>query len=172
MCNNTREEMARAVLAWIATSPTGTSDPDYLIVGDLNAYSQEDPIDVLRSSGYVDLVVRYEGLFQSQDFIFDGQAGNLGHAFASPSMATQVLDTEEWPINSDEPKVLDYEDFFNQVGCYEADEFRSADHDPISVSLALGAASAVPVMDHRWLIFATALLLGLGGMLTRRSRRA
>ena len=35
----------QALTAWLAGNPTGTGDPDVLIMGDLNAYAKEDPID-------------------------------------------------------------------------------------------------------------------------------
>ena len=34
---------------WLATDPTGSGDPDFLIMGDLNSYAQEDPIDAIKA---------------------------------------------------------------------------------------------------------------------------
>ena len=42
---NQRELAAQALTQWIATHPTGTSDDDVLLLGDLNAYLKEDTID-------------------------------------------------------------------------------------------------------------------------------
>ena len=33
---------AEALVDWLATDPTGSGDPDFLIMGDLNSYAQED----------------------------------------------------------------------------------------------------------------------------------
>ncbi len=37
-------------------APTGSGDPDRLIVGDLNSYDHEDPIRTLREAGYTDQI--------------------------------------------------------------------------------------------------------------------
>ncbi|MCC6416609.1 MAG: ExeM/NucH family extracellular endonuclease, partial [Opitutaceae bacterium] len=42
-CNRVRTRAAEALVAWLATDPTGAADPDYLIIGDLNSYAIEDP---------------------------------------------------------------------------------------------------------------------------------
>ncbi len=34
---------------WLATDPTGSGDPDFLIMGDLNSYAMEDPIDAVKA---------------------------------------------------------------------------------------------------------------------------
>src|SRR5690606_10687993 len=46
-CNLTRTLAAEAMVDWLAGDPTGSGDEDFLIIGDLNAYDKEDPIDVL-----------------------------------------------------------------------------------------------------------------------------
>ena len=37
-----RTAAAQALVDWLATDPTGSGDPDFLIMGDLNSYAQED----------------------------------------------------------------------------------------------------------------------------------
>jgi hypothetical protein len=169
-CNLTRKAIAENIVDWLATDPTSSGDPDFLIIGDMNAYSQEDPIEALRDGGYVDLVDRDIGPAH-YSFIFDGQMGALDHGFASPSMAEQILNTASWKINADEPKNIDYEDFFNQVGCYNAAEFRSSDHDPLSLSMALGAPDPVPALNTKSSLLLLALFGLVGVGLSRRSRR-
>ena len=39
----------RRLVDWLATDPTGSGDPDFLIMGDLNSYAQEDPIDAIKA---------------------------------------------------------------------------------------------------------------------------
>ncbi|HLA08132.1 MAG TPA: ExeM/NucH family extracellular endonuclease, partial [Anaerolineales bacterium] len=48
-CNQTRKRAAQALVDWLATDPTGSGDPDFLIMGDLNSYAQEDPIDAIKA---------------------------------------------------------------------------------------------------------------------------
>jgi len=43
-CNLTRANAAIALANWLATDPTGSADPDFLISDDLYAYAMENPI--------------------------------------------------------------------------------------------------------------------------------
>ena len=138
---------AEALVDWLATDPTGSGDPDFLIVGDLNSYAQEDPIDAVRAgpdgtSGtaddYTNLVAQHIGRF-AYSFVFDGQAGYLDHALSSASLTSQVTGVTEWHINADEPDVLDYDTSFKppaQDALYESNAYRSSDHDPVLVGLS------------------------------------
>jgi len=134
--NGTRTRQAQDLSTWLATNPTGTTDPDYLILGDLNAYAQENPLTTLASAGYNNLISP-----TSYSFVFDGQVGSLDHALATSSLATQVTGAEKWHINADEPNVLDYNTEFKSAGqqtsLYNADQFRASDHDPVIVGLNL-----------------------------------
>jgi len=139
-CNGTRVHAAQELADWLATYPTGIKEPDVLVMGDLNAYAQEDPVDVLRDAGYTDLVATHEE-GNPYSYVFDGQWGYLDHALASESLAPQVTGTTTWHINADEPPVLDYNVNFKsqeQVeGLYAPTPYRSSDHDPVLVGLRL-----------------------------------
>lgn len=136
-CNLTRVGIAEAMIDWLATDPTSSGDPDYLVMGDLNAYAKEDPIQVYLNAGYVDTIARFVG-DTAYSFTFDGAAGYLDHALANPSLTSQVVGATEWHINTDEPAVLDYNVEFNPAGYYNADAFRASDHDPLVIGLDLG----------------------------------
>ena len=147
-CNDTRADAADALVAWLSTSPTGTCDPDVLILGDLNAYDEEDPIDEIKEGAddeagtaddYVDLVEVYGGEF-AYSYVFDGEFGYLDYALASRPLAEQVTGATEWPINADEPDILDYDLSFKedaQAALYEPNPYRASDHDPVLVGLDL-----------------------------------
>ena len=134
--NLRRTEAANDLAAWLATSPTGIDDPDVLVLGDLNAYAEEDPILAFDSQGYVDLIQQFNG-DTGYSFTFDGQAGSLDHALANSEMAEQVSGVNEWHINIDEPPLFDYNTEFKPDGYFFADAFRSSDHDPVVVGLNL-----------------------------------
>ena len=51
-CNLTRTRAAEALVDWIAEDPTNSGDRDVLVIGDLNSYAQEKPIDVIPNAGY------------------------------------------------------------------------------------------------------------------------
>ncbi len=140
-CNQTRTAAATALVNWLATDPTGSGDPDFLLIGDYNAYALEDPIDAIKAGGYLDLIAKFVN--NPYSFVFAGQAGYLDHALASQSLAAQVVGVAEWHINADEPSVLDYQDYNQPAGLYQADAFRASDHDPVVVGLRLGSAPTV-----------------------------
>ena len=146
--NLTRTAAAQALVDWLATDPTGSGDPDFLIMGDLNSYAMEDPIDAIKlgaddtaatSDDYVNLIAQFEGLY-AYSYTFDGQAGYLDHALAINSLAAQVTGATEWHINSDEPDVVDYDTTFkppSQEALYEDNPYRSSDHDAALIGLNL-----------------------------------
>ena len=103
---NQRELAAQALTQWIATHPTGTTDDDVLLLGDLNAYLKEDTLDLIKAAGFHNLAE--ELLSNPYSYVFDAQYGALDHALASNSLAGQVTGIEEWHINADEADALDY----------------------------------------------------------------
>jgi predicted extracellular nuclease len=109
---------------------------DVAVIGDLNAYGEEDPIDVLEAAGYVDLIDTRLAEADQYSFVFRGQAGYLDHALVSPSLVRRVTGVDIWHINADEALFQDYNTEFNPEGFYEPDAFRSSDHDPVLVGLA------------------------------------
>ncbi len=136
-CNLTRSDAARALADWLAADPTGSGDPDSLIIGDLNAYALEDPIAEITARGYVDLVAEFGD--EGHTFVFFGQAGRLDHALASASLAAKITGAAVWHINADEPRVIDYNTEFKPdptLALFRPDSFRSSDHDPVIVGLA------------------------------------
>jgi predicted extracellular nuclease len=139
-CNATRTAAAAALVAWLANDPTNSGDPDRMIIGDLNAYALEDPIDEIKGAGYRDLI--QERLAPgAYSFVFDGMSGYLDHALASESVVPQVTGITEWHINADEPIALDYNTNFKSAGqiatFYGPTPYRSSDHDPVLVGLDL-----------------------------------
>lgn len=142
-CNLTRTSAAEALVDWLAGYPTGVGVQDSLIIGDLNSYDKEDPIDIITEAGYTDLIFKYQGEF-AYSYVFDGQNGYLDHALASASLVDKVTGTTVWQINADESDVLDYDMTFKppaQDALYEPNAYRSSDHDPVIVGLNLSAPS-------------------------------
>jgi len=136
-CNLTRTLGAQALVNWLATDPTGSGDEDFLIIGDLNSYDKEDPIDALVAGGYTDLVRKYQGE-NAYSYVFDGQLGYLDHALANDGLLDEVTGVTVWHINSDEPDLIDYDTTFKkdaQDAIYAPDAYRSSDHDPVIIGL-------------------------------------
>ena len=78
-----RTNAAPAARRLAGTDPTGTGDPDVLIVGDLNSYAKEDPITAL--SRRLHQPRRRAQRPEAYSYVFDGQWGYLDHALGSAS---------------------------------------------------------------------------------------
>ena len=143
--NDTRTKSAQALVDWLDTNPTGVNDSDYLLLGDFNAYAQEDPVQVLEEAGYVNLASEFSG-GTATSYVFDGQTGTLDYAFASASLAQQVTGATEWGINSDEADAIDYNlDFGRDAAIFDGTTpYRTSDHDPVIVGLNLQAPNTSP----------------------------
>lgn len=145
-CNGVRTDAAEAMVDWLAEDPTGTGAENTLVIGDLNSYDKEDPINVFLDGGYSDLLLEHQGE-QEYSYVFDGQLGYLDYALANEALADKVTATQAWKINADEPSVLDYDMSFKpdeQDALFEPNAYRSSDHDPILVGLDLAPLVVEP----------------------------
>jgi predicted extracellular nuclease/2',3'-cyclic-nucleotide 2'-phosphodiesterase (5'-nucleotidase family) len=138
--NSQRTLAAEALAEWLETNPTGNADEDKIILGDLNAYDMEDPMDVLADAGYTD-----QGA-GGYSYVFDGQTGSLDHILTNASASAQVTGVAKWHINADEADALDYQLNFNgdlstnerDPAIFDAEIIaRVSDHDPIVIGLDL-----------------------------------
>ena len=147
-CNITRTNAATALANWLETDPTGSGDPDFLIIGDLNSYAKEDPIKALEADGFTNLTAAFQGV-NAYSYVFDGQSGYLDHALANAALTPQVTGVTEWHINADEPIALDYNTNFKTANhvttLFAPDQFRSSDHDPVIVGLCQAPTLSVSV---------------------------
>ncbi len=135
-CNLTRTSAMTVEVEWLATDPTGSGDPDFLIMGDLNSYAMEDPIAVARNAGYTDLAQQHVGS-GAYSYIFDGASGALDYAMSNGSLSAQVTGATIWHINADEPSVIDYNTENKSQDFYTSSAYRASDHDPVIVGLNL-----------------------------------
>lgn len=145
-CNITRTNAAMVEVDWLASDPTGTGVKSTIIIGDLNSYDKEDPIDMIKlgsdgiagtSDDYVDLLSAFQGEY-AYSYVFDGQTGYLDYALANAYFAQFINDVNTWHINADEPDLIDYDMSFKksaQDAIYAPDAYRSSDHDPVIISL-------------------------------------
>ena len=128
----TRVAAAKALTEWLKTEPTGI-DTDYvLMMGDLNAYRMEAPLQYLEQNGWHHLAPT-DAVHSS--FVYRGRSGTLDHALASPQLKAKLQQFQHWGINADEPAVLDYNTEFKskaqQQSLYAPNPYRSSDHDPL-----------------------------------------
>ena len=140
-CNLTRTSAMTAETSWLAGDPTGSNDPDFLIIGDLNSYAMEDPISAAKNAGYVDLLNYFQGE-AAYSYVFKGQWGYLDYGLANNRLLLQVVSAAAWHINADEPRALDYNEEYKSAAqiaaFYAPDAYRASDHDPVVINLKLG----------------------------------
>jgi predicted extracellular nuclease/phosphodiesterase/alkaline phosphatase D-like protein len=160
--NATRTAAAAELARWISTNPTGNTDPDWVILGDLNAYAKEDPIRLLESAGYRNALPAFTAEPPSSYAFFNPveMSGALDHLLISPSLVRQATAAADWNINAAEGAFRDYNldtnsngnagvrDFFTPNG------FRTSDHDPLLLDLDLSRS------EPRGLRFAHGLASG------------
>jgi len=126
--NAERVEQANRLVSFVNTvTANPAKGENVLLVGDFNAYAQEDPAQVLTAAGLVDLVPAKNPT--EYTYTFDGELGSLDHAFATPALAASVTGVDVWNINSPEWGDRGYEFGASEPGT----PYRSSDHDPIVV---------------------------------------
>jgi predicted extracellular nuclease len=136
-CNLTRTAAAEALVDWLASDPTDSGDEDFLIIGDLNSYDKEDPIDVITAAGYTDLIREYEGE-GAYSFVFDGQVGYLDHGLANAELVDEVTGATV-AYQRRRTDIIDYNTNFklDPAAIYAPDQYRYSDHDPVVVGLGV-----------------------------------
>lgn len=146
--NATRKKQADALTRFVQTEVIPKSSTNkVLCMGDYNAYFEEDPLDSLRSAGFVFLSTH-----ESYSYLYQGQLGSLDNAFTTNALFPFVTGISKWNINSVEPAYLGYDDDIDD-GSSDQTNFwsflysdipaRSSDHDPVIVGLQLGEKSSV-----------------------------
>ena len=144
-CNINRTRAAQALVEFLA------DDEQVMILGDLNAYSQEDPMQAFYSAGFTNL--KYTDAATEErpySYTFSGLLGSLDHALATDDLLAQVVSVDAWHINSVEDSLVDYLTEANgqpyrSVDSYAApDAYRSSDHDPIVVGLMIEEPNVAP----------------------------
>ena len=105
-------------------------DSDILIMGDLNAYMGEKPINNLENAGFEEQLTRFDP--DAYTYIYHGEEGILDHCMANATMASQVTGAYAYHINT--------------AGGYN---YEYSDHDAVLVGLRLGAQSGegIEVID-------------------------
>ena len=87
------------------------------LAGDFNAYSEEDPIQVLNAAGYTNLESTSDP--DEESYNFDGQIGSLDHVLANAAALADVDGVDIWEINANESVYYEYSRFnYNVTNLY------------------------------------------------------
>jgi len=128
-----RVDSVRRTAAWLATDPVHAGEGvPRMMLGDFNAYAQENPLRVLYADGWQDAFALDAKRPRPYSFVFDGMAGRLDHALVDPAMRAHVKGAEEWHVNADEA------DFFDPKNEHSPGPWRASDHDPVLLGLQFG----------------------------------
>ena len=139
-CNNIRLKAATDLISWINDDSINWPDNNFVIIGDLNAYKKEDPIEYLREHGFEDA----KGTENHYSYIYKGESGTLDYILVNQTMKNKLHgNAKTWHINADESWVFDYNNDTTDANygkpkptnylsdLYEANAFRMSDHDPV-----------------------------------------
>ncbi|HEU4889242.1 MAG TPA: ExeM/NucH family extracellular endonuclease, partial [Thermoanaerobaculia bacterium] len=151
----TRVNQANRIVSWVnSTVIPAAGDPDVLLLGDFNAYAQENATTAITGAGYTDLETAFLGA-NAYSYLFDGQLGHIDYAFSSASLTPQITGVAPWHINADENPLFDYNDeiddgaaesFFEEKPdgsllapprnlFQSASPYRASDHDPVLLGI-------------------------------------
>jgi len=117
-----RVSAVRALAPWLKELAAELGTDNIMILGDMNAWRNEDPISQFQQFGYIELVERLSGLPQ-HSYMYWGQIGTLDYAFASPALAGHARNAEIWHINANWPQKMKQPQPW----------LRASDHDPVIV---------------------------------------
>lgn len=98
------------------------SDPDILIMGDLNAMTEEEPIQKIIKAGYEEQLVRFDSTAYS--YVYRNKEQLIDHVMANSTMAGQITGAYVYHINND--PIVSYK------------KYNYSDHDACLVGLCLG----------------------------------
>jgi predicted extracellular nuclease len=118
--NKARVAAVRAEIPWLEGLAGEMGTGNILVLGDMNAWRNEDPVRTFADAEFIDLVEHHSGLPQ-HSFLYWGQTGTLDYAFASPSLANYARSAMIWHINADWPAGMDL----------PRPWLRASDHDPV-----------------------------------------
>jgi len=135
--NASRVAEATSTLSFVSDWKNYYNDNDVLIMGDLNAYGKEDPVQTLVRDGYIDMHRAFHA-DSAYSYMYNGAAGYLDNVLASSSMRSQITGVSVFHVNADEPTMFEY-----SGSAYQPDMYRYSDHDPVVVGLLLSGTNGL-----------------------------
>ena len=130
--NPDRVAQAKALVAFADRQQRLAGTDTVFLTGDFNAYTGEDPMQVLYDAGYTDIGSARAP--EEYTYQFDGLVGSLDHVLGNRPAASRVTGAHVWNINSVESVAYEYSRTnYNATDFYAPGPYRSSDHDPLLV---------------------------------------
>ncbi len=104
--NDRRELQAAGLVTFADEFKTQRNLSKVFLAGDFNAYSEEDPIQILKAAGYTNLESTSDP--EEESYSFDGMVGSLDHVLANDAALATVQGVDIWDINSYESVYYEY----------------------------------------------------------------
>ena len=134
--NPQRVQQAREVVRFAEQMKTELGTERQYLSGDFNAYTQEDPMQVLYDAGFTDIGSHASP--EEHTYLFDGTVGSLDHVLGNAAAMRDVTGAHVWNLSSVESVALEYSRVnYNATDFYQPGPYRSSDHDPLLVGLSL-----------------------------------
>ncbi|WP_199609444.1 ExeM/NucH family extracellular endonuclease [Flocculibacter collagenilyticus] len=108
-----------------------------LILGDLNAYQQEQPIMTLRQYGYQNAVDIKSSQLAAYSYIFRSRTGTLDYILLNKTAANWVNSSFYWHVNADVAKEYGYDKLTTENRLPASTHLRASDHDPVVLDLTI-----------------------------------
>lgn len=138
--NGDRVRQAASLADFTAQFANEMDTEAVFLTGDFNSYTQEDPLRLLYDEGYTDIASEGEWSYS-----FSGMSGSLDHVLANEAAAAMVTGSDIWEINAVESVAYEYSRYnYNATDFYAPDPYRSSDHEPHVVGIAVGEAEPAP----------------------------
>ena len=132
--NAARVAQAEALVDWIPELTDRAGSEDVALLGDFNSYTQEDPLQVLYSAGFVSAPAAAE-----HTYVYGGQVGSLDHLLVSRSLQQRTTGADVWNVNSGQSPLLQYAQYrTTALDYYRPDAAASSDHDPAIAGFRAG----------------------------------
>ncbi len=132
--NDRRVLQADALVDFASEFKTLRGITRVFLAGDFNAYSEEDPVQVLNAAGYANLESTSDP--EEESYNFDGMIGSLDHVLANEAALADVNAVDIWEINAYESLYYEYGRYnTNVTNLYASNPFRSSDHNPEIVGI-------------------------------------
>ncbi len=133
--NGDRTRQAAALVAFADGFAADRGVAKVFLTGDFNAYTQEDPMQVLYGAGFTKVVSDDPA---DTSYSFSGLSGSLDHVLANDAALATVTGADIWEINANEPVAFEYSRHnYNATLFYQPDAFRASDHNPEIVGIAV-----------------------------------
>ena len=123
--NDMRTRSANKMTQWSVQLADKSNSDNILILGDLNAYRNEDPIEAIRDDGFTELMDGKDHPVYS--YIYRGKRGTLDYAFSSSALLDNVDNAFIWHVNTDIAEDKDHSQPW----------LGFSDHDPVVVDIRL-----------------------------------